>query len=307
MLGAALKKTGRLPAQTAAALNAFVIWVSLPALILLEIPKLLEHTRWSTELLIPVSMAWLLFALSVVTFLVIKKIKKWSNQTVGALTLTAGLGNTSFVGFPLLESLHGKEVIPTAVLCDQLGTFLTLSTLGIFYAIKHAPQSHHGASSDRQNLLKNIFTFPPFTALLFAILLWNTGLSTNEETRIPLERLASTLVPLALVAVGFQLRLSRSSLHMHWRAVGIGLTFKLLAAPILLTMLYRFAFGSQSLATQITILESAMAPMITAGVVAEEFGFDHEVASLMIGIGIPLSLVTVPLWNTVLTAIGFTA
>lgn len=307
ILGAALRKTGRLPTQTAGALNAFVIWISLPALVLLEVPKLLEHTRWSTELLIPVSMAWLLFGLSIVTFLVVKRTKHWSNQTVGALTLTAGLGNTSFVGFPLLESLHGKEVIPTAVLCDQLGTFLALSTAGILYAMKHATQSHHGTSSDRQNILKSIFTFPPFAAMLLAILFWKTDLSAHEETRALLERLASTLVPLALVAVGFQLRLSRSSLRMHWRAVGLGLTFKLMAAPLILTIIYRFAFGSQSLATQITILESAMAPMITAGVVAEEFGFDREIASLMIGIGIPLSLVTVPLWNTVLTAIGFTA
>lgn len=307
VLGAALKKTARLPAQTATALNAFVIWVSLPALVLLEIPKLLEHTHWSTELLVPVSMAWLLFAFSVVTFLVIKKIKNWSNQTIGALTLTAGLGNTSFVGFPLLESLHGKEAIPTAVLCDQLGTFLALSTVGILYAMRYAPHSHHRDSHRSQSLLKNVFTFPPFTAMLIAVLLWKTGLSAQEEARVLFERLASTLVPLALVAVGFQLRLSRSSLHTHWRAVGLGLTFKLMAAPLFLTLLYRFAFGSPSLTTQITILESAMAPMITAGVVAEEFGFDREVASLMIGIGIPLSLITVPLWNTVLTAIGFTA
>ncbi|MBK7891142.1 MAG: AEC family transporter [Bdellovibrionales bacterium] len=307
ILGATLKRTGRLPAQTATVLNAFVIWVSLPALVLLEIPKLLEHTRWSTELLVPVSMAWLLFAFSVATFLVIKKIKNWSSQTIGALTLTAGLGNTSFVGFPLIESLHGKEAIPTAVLCDQLGSFLALSSVGILYAIRHTPHGRHSDYHARQNLLKNVFTFPPFAAMLFAILFWKTGLSTNEELRTLLERLASTLVPLALIAVGFQLRLAPSSLRMHWRAVGFGLAFKLLAAPLLMTLLYRFAFGSQSLATQITILESAMAPMITAGVVAEEFGFDREVASLMIGIGIPLSLITVPLWNTVLTAIGFTA
>ena len=307
ILGAALRKTDRLPVQTATVLNAVVIWVSLPAVILLEIPKLLEHTRWSTELLIPVSMAWILFGFSFATFLVIKKIRNWSNQTIGALTLTAGLGNTSFVGFPLLESLHGKQAIPTAVLCDQLGTFLALSTVGIVYAIKHAPLGRHSSSHDRQSLLKNILSFPPFTAMLIAILYWSTGLSGQEEVRALLERLASTLVPLALIAVGFQLRLSPSSLRMHWRAVGFGLTFKLLAAPLLLTLLYRFAFGSQSLATQITILESAMAPMITAGVVAEEFGFDREIASLMIGIGIPLSLITVPLWNTLLNAIGFTA
>jgi predicted permease len=40
-----------------------------------------------------------------------------------------------------------------------------------------------------------------------------------------------------------------------------------------------------------------MASMITSAVVATEFNLDTEMANLMVGIGIPLSLVTVPLWN----------
>jgi predicted permease len=45
------------------------------------------------------------------------------------LILTAGLGNTSFLGFPIIEALYGQEGMKTAILVDQPGTFVVLSTL----------------------------------------------------------------------------------------------------------------------------------------------------------------------------------
>jgi predicted permease len=73
------------------------------------------------------------------------------------------------------------------------------------------------------------------------------------------------------------------------------LGFKLLVAPLVFTLLYVFVLGSHAESTYITILESAMAPMITASVVAIDFGLNAEIANLMVGVGIPLSLATVTL------------
>ena len=48
---------------------------------------------------------------------------------------------------------------------------------------------------------------------------------------------------------------------------------------------------------KVTILEAAMATMITSAVVASDFNLDEELANLMVGISIPISLLSVPLWN----------
>jgi predicted permease len=117
------------------------------------------------------------------------------------------------------------------------------------------------------------------------------------------EKIGVTLIPLALVAVGFQLHLSMVVLARQWRPLVYGLGFKLVLMPLIFIGLYVFAFGSKTPSTHITILESAMAPMITACVVAVEFGLKAEIATLMMGIGIPLSLVTVPIWHQILLAI----
>ncbi|HRO67057.1 MAG TPA: AEC family transporter [Pseudobdellovibrionaceae bacterium] len=131
VLGILLRRTGKFPANTPHVLNAFIIWVSFPALVLFQIPKLLDRTVWSMEILIPVSMPWIHFILALLLLNWAARRLRWGRLETGALVLTAGLGNTSFVGLPLLESVLGTEAIPIGVLVDQPGSFLTLSILGV--------------------------------------------------------------------------------------------------------------------------------------------------------------------------------
>lgn len=297
-IGVLLKQTKRLPATTAQVLNAFVIYVSLPAVIFIQIPALIKNTEFNHHMLIPVSMAWLQLILSYLFFNFVGKRLRWKQSEIGALILTAGLGNTSFVGFPILESLFGTSALRIGVITDQLGSFLALSTLGIAIAAKYSGGEGRGLSP--RKMLRNVLTFPPFVALLAAVVWYFTGTFENAVALSVFERLSVTLIPLALVAVGFQLHLSMPVLARQWKPLALGLSFKLVLAPLIFVGLYLFVFGSYVQSTHITILESAMAPMITACIVAMEFGLNAEVATLMMGIGIPLSLATVPIWHHIL-------
>ena len=293
--GTLLRKFKKLPDAAPRAFNEFIIYLSLPALILVQVPALLSVTHFDSGILVPLSMAWVLFALSSLTFLLLGRKLSWSRQTIGGLILTAGLGNTAFVGFPLLESLLGPGGLRVGVLTDQLGTFPALSTVGLLAASWYA-----GARVSRSVMLRRVFTFPPLLALLLAVAWWATGLYGPGIAMTTLEKLASTLVPLALVSVGFQLRIDLDVLHRRKRDLFLGLGFKLLAAPLFFLALYVGIFAQRGLTVHATLLEAAMAPMITAAIVAAEFGLDPEIANLMVGVGIPLSLVTVPLWDLVL-------
>ncbi len=117
-----------------------------------------------------------------------------------------------------------------------------------------------------------------------------------------LEKLAATLVPLALVSVGLNLKINASIFKRRYPALLYGLSFKLVLVPSFFTLLYYFLLSQKGLATHATLLESAMAPMITSAVVATEFHLDSEIANLMVGVGIPLSLLTVPIWHQFLLA-----
>jgi predicted permease len=54
------------------------------------------------------------------------------------LNLNCRAGNTSFLGFPIIEALYGQEGMKTAILVDQPGTFVVLSTLGIIVATMYS-------------------------------------------------------------------------------------------------------------------------------------------------------------------------
>jgi len=61
LLGMGLRTTRRLPENAHVALNAFIINISLPALIILQI----HHVALQTQLLFSIAMPWLMFALGV--------------------------------------------------------------------------------------------------------------------------------------------------------------------------------------------------------------------------------------------------
>jgi predicted permease len=79
------------------------------------------------------------------------------------------------------------------------------------------------------------------------------------------------------------------------------LGYKLLLAPGLIWLLYVVILDVTGTVTQVTVFEAAMAPMITAGIIAIDHDLEPRLVTLMLGIGIPLSFVTLHLWHRFLT------
>lgn len=283
LVGMILRKTRRAPDNAHVSINAFIVHVALPALILGQIHGL----RLTLDLLFPVSMPWALFALSVPVFVVLGRVMRFPAAVTGALIITAGLANTSFVGLPMIETFYGAKDLSTGILIDQLGTYLVLSTLGITVACIYSS----GTASWRQ-IAQRIVTFPPLIALVLALALspvaypvWLAGM---------FHRLGDTLAPLALVSVGLQLRLDQ--LSGNRAPLGLGLGFKLVLGPLLIALVYFGALSWNGEVSRVTIFEAAMGPQIGGAIVAMQYGLSPSLITLMVGVGIALSFLTLPLW-----------
>ena len=84
-----------------------------------------QKLRLSSKLLYPLGVAWVGFFMSYLFFNLLGKYFGWSRKLIGCLVITAGLGNTSFLGFPIIEALYGKEGLETAIIVDQPGSLLS--------------------------------------------------------------------------------------------------------------------------------------------------------------------------------------
>ncbi|MFN3453811.1 MAG: AEC family transporter [Pseudobdellovibrio sp.] len=291
LFGLASKHIKKFPPSTGISLNLFIIYVSLPALILARLPQLLTKLDFHGYWWAPVATAWLSFLIAYVLITLIAKKYNWSSAKTGALILTVGLGNTSFVGFPLLDALIGKEAIEIGILADQPGSFLILSTLGIFIAARYS-----GGNSSLKYMLPKVFLFPPFIAMLGAIVWSISGITMPLIIFEALDKIALTLVPLALFSVGFQTQFDFKIIAKRLKPLYFGLTLKLFFIPLIFYIFFYYILKINNLYIQVSVLEAAMATQITSAVVATEFNLDSELANLMVGLSIPLSLISVPLW-----------
>ncbi|MBK8398507.1 MAG: AEC family transporter [Leptospiraceae bacterium] len=282
-MGYILRTVNRIPENSHRTINAFILHISLPAQILLFVPKI----SFSSEILLPAGMAWILFLFTFGILFIVNKIVNFNSKNFGCLLLTAGLGNTSFLGLPMIEVFFGKEFSSIGILCDQPGTFLVLSLLGIPLALQKS-----SLDSDYLLLLKKIITFPPFISFIVAILLSN--ISFPSQAKSVLQRLGDTLAPLALFSVGFQFKLTGISRIKKELFLGLGV--KMIFAPLFILFLYMVLLNNTSMYSKISIFEAAMPPMITGGIVAIENDLNPELASAMIAIGVLVSGLTLPIW-----------
>jgi predicted permease len=282
--GVLLQGSRRIPENAHTAINAVILHVSLPALTLHH----LHDFSFNRSQLWPVLMPWALFLIGAALFFALGKALRLSAAHIGALTLVGGFGNTSFVGLPMIESLHGRDGMGLGLLIDQLGSYLALSTLGIAAA---AFYSAEGPVTARV-MLHRMATFPPFIALMAALLLMQVPFPAMLNQA--LVRMGDTLAPLALLSVGLQLRFDAWREHRALLCLGLG--FKLLLCPALVVLLL-WAFGAApDMSTRVSVIESAMPPMIGAAVVASQANLAPRLVSMMVGVGIPLGLATAPIW-----------
>lgn len=279
--GNIMRRIPGFPVDTDRSLNLYVIYVALPALVLVQVPKLVL----SSELLAPLLMPWLVVMVSGSLVLMTCKLFGWSREITGALLLMVPLGNTSFLGIPMVEMFFGVPGVKYAILYDQFGSFLALSTYGTFILALYGG----GERPSLDKILRKVVFFPPFIALVVALLLRPVTFPVWLVSM--LEMTAKSLVPVVLVAIGFQMRLRMPTSELLPFAAG--LTMRLLVTPLIFIFACR-VIGLTGPAIQVSLFETAMPSMVTAGALASIVGLEPRLTSALVGYGILASFVTLP-------------
>ena len=282
-LGMVFARLRVFPDNAADVLNRVVLYVCLPAAVLTYVPRL--HV--DASLLGVVVTPWVLTAATIALVTLATRLFGFRRDEHAVLLLCVALCNSSFIGYPMVRALLGEHALPYAVVYDQFGTFVLLSTFGLYVLARYGGDAPPTAREIGLRILK----FPPVWALLVGLTLmpeqppaWIGG---------ALQKLADALLPLVMLAVGLtiQLKLPRDEV----KPLAVGLLLRLLVMPALALPL-SLAFGMSGEMLQANVLESAMPTMITAAALAISHQLAPRLAAALVGYGILLSLATLPIW-----------
>lgn len=282
-LGYLFQRLRALPDNAAQVLNLVVLYVCLPAAVLRYAPRL----HLEPALLGVAAVPWLLLAATVLLVGALARALKLRRDEHAVLLLTVALGNTSFLGYPLTRALIGEHALPYAVVYDQFGAFLILSTFGLWVLARYGGDARPNAA----DMLRRVLRFPP----LWALVLGFTVMPSEPPSWIAggLQRLSDALLPLAMLTIGLSVKLALPREEL--KPLAAGLALKLALMPALAWALVPL-LGLHGEMARTTVLESAMPPMVTAGALAIAHGLAPRLAAAMVGYGLLLSLATLPLW-----------
>lgn len=289
-LGLLFQRLRSFPDNAPEVLNQVVLYVCLPAAVLRYAPRL----ELGPDVLAVAAVPWALLGATVVLVGLTSRLLRLRRDEHAVLLLCVALGNTSFLGYPLVRALLGEDALPYAVIYDQFGAFLILSTFGLYVLARYGGD----AEPTWRDIARRIVTFPPFLAMVFGL----TLMPADPPAWIAggLQRLADALLPLVVLAIGLglKLKLPRDEL----KPLAAGLALKLVLMPVL-ALLMVIWLPLDAVAHDTVVLESAMPPMITAAALAISHRLAPGLASALVGYGILFSLATLPAWAWLLTRI----
>ena len=97
----------------------------------------------------------------------------------------------------MIQTFYGSQYLGLGILIDQVGSYFVLSTLGILVASYYSAVQAVSARA----IARKILLFTPFQAFVLALVLMPVAYPQWLDDLF--QRLGATLIPIALVSVGF--------------------------------------------------------------------------------------------------------
>ena len=261
----------------------FIIYFSLPSIVFSKIyPLILDEKIFK---LILMFVCFILFNLLLAYS--VGKIMKLNKQLLATFIIIATFGNTSFIGFSYIDAFYGEEFIVYGLIYDLFGSFLLLVSIGMFIITWGK-----GRKNSITSVFKNIFFFPPVVMFILTILIKNFEIP--NFLLLTSQTLGSTLVPIAMIAIGMKLELQHIFVKLH--IVSVAVLLKMIIVPIIVLIGFKYFYGINETWIKVTIIEMAMPPMTMATVLIIKGGLDEKVAINSLVLGVILSLATISLY-----------
>lgn len=286
LAGYALRALHVVKPSWVSALNGFVYYVALPALIIQSFAAIrLTDSTISRGLLANLGVVVLI----AVVLACVLKLSKLSNKLQATIFLTVLVGNTVYLGIPVVSASlpDASLTIVAAVGAVQLVAAMIISLIAIEWLFLK--------SRNNKRITMSLIQNPLIISLAIGIIFSFVRLPTLAGSLIApaLKVLAATASPLALFTLG-------AFLQGHTKPKRLGLLLstgasKLVITPLIFLYMLPFLGVTQLTNLHTSIILAAMPTAVTAFVLAETYKLDQEFAAGAMVTTTILSLITLPI------------
>jgi len=247
--------------------------------------------------------------------------KPRSKSTKASFTLLSYLGNTSYLGFPVILLLPqlGPQYFSSAVLYDILGTLVAGYGLGVFFAGQASRNTDEGNTASFTlsssieggsaisatkrggagallDALTEVAKNPTFYA--FFVGLYLKTLTIPEWIVSGLGAIAWSSIMVALVVMGMRIQQLSSNLNLKLAIQPV--LIKTILVPLVLAAALT-GFGLEGPQRLVLILQSAMPCGFISLILSENYGLDVELTVASILLSCIVFAFMLPVWVTLFT------
>jgi predicted permease len=286
LVGYISKRMGILKSEDVKPLNKIIINIALPSLVFigLYVADLSDiQNLFSLTLLGLVAGV----ATGLITFLILtyKKIpwsKKWS------LIFPVMMGQTAFLGYPIVIGIWGIENLTLAIIYD-ISTYIIFASLNTILII----QSNNGLNQKNViNAIKKVIYLPVLWAIFLGITLNLSHINIGPIITNIVHYFADGTVLLVMILTG--LSLDPGGIRKNFKIVTLISIFQLVLLPFIV-FVCGSVMGLHDLKLWISIVEATMPCAIIALALSVDHDLDYGITSDCIVMSTIFSFVTIPI------------
>ena len=212
--------------------------------------------------------------------LIIALALKLERRILMSVLITTMFGNTGNYGLPVVAFAFGEEALKYAGLFF-VTTSILFNTVGILIASL-------GHMTFKQAMF-GLFKVPTVYGATLAALINTFHIEIPTALARTIDLAAGGSIPLMIVLLGIELARVRWSDSL--RGVGLSVSLRLLAAP-LVALLLSFLFGLQGEVRQAGVIQASMPAAVNTTILAAEYQLDSSLVTAIVFIGTLLSPLT---------------
>ena len=285
LVGFTIKKLKVVNDHFSNSLSSFIIYVSLPALIINSMDSDFNQEQLSKVLNIFVIGLGVYLLMILISYLVVYFIPATTEEK-GVYKFSLIFANVSFVGYPVVNLLFGKEGI-FLVTISNLWYKVFVWTLGIIII---------GSNAKRNKKLSwDKLLNPGMFSVIIGLILFILPIKLPYSITTTLAMLGSTSTPLSMIVVGCILsEVKVSNIFSNWRLWTITLV-RLVITPLIVLSVLKVVPNINLIVFNISVILAGMPAAANTAIFAQKFGGDAVLGSEAIFLTTLASLVTIPL------------